>query len=424
MKIRYTTLILGLLILMFLADGANSILLNLGHDFYRISIFIRLPAEIFFLFLVSLPGRNNRIWWFVFWIFGVFVIGSLAAMGAYLNYQWLGNFSIINKMLMLFIAWEAFRQFFRTEAERRRLFRTYEWLVLIQAAVIILSFLFNWKIFAAYIDPSSGEIVKFGFQGLIPAQNEISGFFVIAFFFFLWQAAYFRRGWLQLIIIMTAGLFTGTKVCLALPVILAGYLAARWCASLIKGRISISFLILAGIAALLAVLAWIERDVIWERLAPTIAYYTYKTVGQLNNWNLIDVVSTGRTFKVKLFLDTYLPRFNVVNYLFGGHDLASFSVETDLFDVLARFGIIGGGVFFIFYISLLLKHANRLGWVQVTFIGLWLGVSMTAGHLIFSAINGCYLAILILLFTSPIITQSHILGGTVMQAQVAPMGMK
>jgi hypothetical protein len=410
MKFKINTIILTLLVALFVADGTNSVLSNSGADFFRVSIFVRFLAQAFFLLLLLKTRRGIRIWLLLLFFYTVFFIGSLAAIsGLYAahEYDLFGNFSIINKMMFFFICYEVFRQYFPTTDSRRRLFRVFEILILTQAAVVIVAFIFDLQIFAAYSEPVDGvvKIYRFGYQGLIPAQNEISAFFIIAFFYFLLKTVYQKQGMLELLGVTVAGLFTGTKVTILLPLVLLFYVAKQ----ILSGKIDKPYL-LAGIGffVLLIVAIW-QRDYIQERLAPTLAYYSYQlnqgSAGSSSTTGVIDVLlkvvlNGARQQKAQTLFSDYVSRFNLANHLFGGVDLASLAAEMDPIDLYVRLGLVGTLVFYYFYLKALLSPIRTMGLTRLLFVVLWLGVSLIAGHIAYTAINGAYLAIILLAFTT------------------------
>ena len=388
---RHTTIILICLGLMFIGDSANSLLLHLGSSFYRVSIFIRVFVQMYFMLLLARKRQGFYTLGLYLLIVTIFIVGSLFAVGAVGNlqpYNWFENFNIINKMMFLFISWETLNVYFKSSRDQSRLFRVFEILVILQTLAVLVGFVFKLDFLSSY-----GQDYKFGYRGFIPARNEVSGFFVISFFYYLCQVVYFKRGILQLIVVTIAGLLTGTKVTLILPAILLLYIA-RW---LLSGRLNKRYFLISLVIVGMVVGGLLYKDYLLSRLEPTISYYTYRLV-QLD-YSIIDIASSGRSFLLNDFISDYLPRFNPLNIFFGGLDMSYFSTETDLIDVFARLGVIGGFVFYFFYLRVLLYPIrNRIRFTPLVFVITWLGVSVVAGHLVFSAINGIYLAILLLSF--------------------------
>jgi len=390
MKIKHSTVILLLILLMFLADGANSILVNLGVKFYRVSIFVRLFSELYFLYLLIQKDQGRKVLRVVSIFFILFVISASIGLSSHINYNLFDNFVLVNKMILIFISFAIFKYYFNSIEEQRRLLMVFEALILLQSFSIITAFIFHLDILSAYGNR------RFGYQGFIPAQNEISAFFIIAFFYFLWKYVYFKKGFIQLIITLVAGLFTGTKVALLLPAVLLFFAIKYLIYLLLQGRtfrVRAELLILPIMLIITIVVFW---EPIFQRINPTIEYYSY-WISQ-PSYSIIDAVMGGRTLKVQDFFAIYVPRFDALNLLFGGHDLTLFATETDFLDVIAITGLIGGLIFYWLYLKTLLFQKNRVHLVHFLFVVTWLGISFTAGHLVFSAINSSYLSILLVAF--------------------------
>jgi hypothetical protein len=395
MKLKQTSIILGLIVLMFIADGINSILRNLGTPFFTVSVFVRFVAQGYFLFLILHSKRGIKVWLLALFLMVSFGIGFLAGRAdLYVSgeYHLFDNFKDINKLLFFFVCFEVYCLYFNTEDKQQSLFRVVELLFLVQTLVIIMSFIFDIRLFAAYYRPERG-VWRFGYQGLIPAQNEVSAFFLIAFFYFLAKMVYLKRGLVPLLLVTTGAILTGTKVGLIPAGVLLFY-ACRW---VIRFRVPKAHLMVVGLIIIVAGLALVQFDYIMARIQPTLAYFTYQQQHGFGD-SLIGMVTTGRDYKLQVFLRDYLPRFNLLNYLFGGYDRTFYSIEFDVIDVFAMLGLVGGGVFYYYYLKKLLYPLRGIDSHRLIFIIVWLGVSVSAGHIVFSAINNNYLPVLIMAF--------------------------
>jgi hypothetical protein len=389
-------LILILILMMFVADGLNSVLLNTGYNFYRVSIFVRFIAQVYFLLLLLRTNKFLRFISIFLLLFYIFLLGTLAGIGnlyTLSDSHLVESFIQFDKMLFYFIAWETLRFYFPKGDQRKRLFKLFEILILAQSLTIIVGFVFNLQLFAAYLRPDSGETVRFGFQGLIPAQNEVSAFFILAFFYFLIKVSYKKKGFFGLFLTTVSGVLTGTKVTLILPIILGFYILG-WLLKYI--RMTRKYLPIAITVLTLGITTFVARGYLLSRLAPTLAYYSYTLQNEQRSW--ISIIMSGRDLKVQTLFSEYLSKFNLFNYLFGGQDLTSYSTEMDMIDVFARLGLIGAFIFYFYYLRLLLLPSREIGLNRILFVLVWLGVSAFSGHIIFSAINGTYLPILLLAF--------------------------
>ncbi|MBN1180636.1 MAG: O-antigen ligase family protein [Bacteroidales bacterium] len=386
-RIKHSQVILAIIILIFFSDGVNSILVAVGAPFYRVSILFRSVALIYFLMLALLKSPKNHLLLIVLFFYTIFMIGLISAQHLFEEYNYLENFNLINKLLFFFICWVAFNIVFQSDKDRIKLFKLYELIILFEVMSILIGFIFQIDFLSSY----GGR--RFGYKGLIPAQNEVSGFFILALFYYLAKVNYLGRDVLKLIMVLIAGLLTGTKVALVMPLVLV-IQVIFW---LTRQKVKIRYLHLAISLLFIVAGAIYYWDDLLTTISPTIEYYTY----QVTNYDyspFVIIGTSGRLLLVEEFLLDYLPRYNSLNLLFGGQDLAFFSTETDIIDVFMRLGIIGLLVFYSIYIRVLIGNSVKVDFIRLLFVITWLGISAVAGHFVFSAINGGYLAILLLAF--------------------------
>jgi uncharacterized membrane protein YhdT len=386
LRVKYTTIILGFLLFMVVGDGLNVVLMRTGQPFWRVSIVIRALAQSYFLLLLANKRQSFYVFGLSLALLAIWLLGSVTS-GQTDAYNWFENLNMIVKMVFFFVCWEIFRQFFQKEAEQVRLFGLYEKIIILQALLIIIGFSFHLELLSSY-----GQEYRFGYKGLLPARNEVSGFFIIAFFYYLWKLYCTKRGIVELFIILTAAFLTGAKAILILPVALVFFLV-RWFLRHPRNKI---FYIIVGVSVLLIGIAVWQRDNILEHLRPSLQYFSYQLESG-NNPTFFSALTTGRSEYVQTLLSGLMPG----QLFFGGHDLAVSSTETDLLDVFLFLGITGVLLFYAFYLRALFYNARRrLSFVQILFVLTWLGISTVSGHLVFSAINAPYLAILILAFSA------------------------
>lgn len=386
MRISHKSLILLIIALIFVSDGINSVLLNLGGEFYRVSIYVRLAGELYFLWLLARDRRGLPTLAGFFFLCLVFVSGTLSMASAYSGISSvIENFVMLNKMVFFFISFKVLQLHFANSSDRARLLRLFEVLLVSQAIVIVVAFAFDLRIFAAYPD-GQGGVARFGYQGLIPAQNEISVFFIIAFFYFAPQVVHRRAALLMLSLVVVAALATGTKVSLLLFPLSIIYIV-YW---LLRGKTN-AFLYLTGLVCVLLIVGWAARDYILHQLTPTIDFIGYR----LNEgYTIIYVLTGGRSALVPDFL-RFVSDASLPTLLVGGYDQTSRLFEMDVLDVFARLGLIGGVFFYVWYLRTLLPSPVT-GLTGILFVITLITVSTFAGHVVYSAIAGTYMGILLI----------------------------
>lgn len=384
---KHSNVVLALLALTFLADSATAVLLALDSPIWRVSIVVRLLAQVYFMWLLGRTKGGWIILGFAGVIYSLFLLGSIFPVDEFSLDIWLANFSTVNKMLYVFLCWGVFQEYFRTTRSQQRLFRLFELAAMLIVLSIYIGFLLSVDILKSY---PAGE--RFGYKGLIPALNEASGYLLIIFFYYLQRLYTTKRGLPMLFLIVGAAVLTGAKVALALPLLLV-LLSLRWISNRRMGRTAA--MIVAGVMAAL-VLAFVFRERILDQFAATIDHFT---MFWLQGRTISSLFVSGRDLKVEDFLAQQLPQFGAGNYLFGGWDFSSYSTEMDVVDVFAFLGLIGGVVFYAGYLALLLGSMERIPAIRLVFAIVWLGVSALSGHLVFSAVNSAYLAILLTYFS-------------------------
>jgi hypothetical protein len=389
--IRNSSLIIGLVILMFISDAANTFLLKSDNQVLRISIIIRGIALIYFVILLLGYARGRQVIGIVSILFLIFLVGGISEIIAGNTYIWFENLNLFFKLSFVFVCWEVLHKYIKNPKTKDRLFRVFEIIILVQSIAIILGFIFKLDIFSSY-----GQDYRFGYKGFIPAQNEVSGFFIIAVFYYLWKVVNQHKGIVQLLIVLLAGLLTGAKVALIFPLLLLVYFLI-WTRGFLSRKV---FWFLCLFFVILIPTIVMNFDYLLERLNPTFQYFSYQlSVG--NNPDSFSIFMSGRDLYVQNSIQQIFSNKGILNLLFGGHNLSVTSTETDFLDVFLFIGSIGLILFYLFYLKILLNPRNGvINKHQLIFAVVWIGVSSVAGHLVFSAINSMYMAILLLAFTS------------------------
>ncbi len=376
---------------MFLSDAANTLLLKSDISGFRISIIIRGIALIYFVILLSGYARGRHVLGTVLILFLVFLVGGISEILSGNNYIWFENLNLFFKLSFIFVCWEVLHKYINESRKMYKLFKIFEMIILIQSITIILGFILKLDIFSSY-----GQDYRFGYKGLIPAQNEVSGFFIIAVFYFLWKVANQHKGIAQLLIVLLAGLLTGAKVALIFPLLLLVYFMI-WTRGFLSRKV---FWFLCVFLLFLIPIVGMNLDYLRERLQPTFQYFSYQ-LSAGNNPNTFSLFMSGRDLYVQNSIRQIFSNKGFHNLLFGGHNLTITSTETDFLDVFLFIGSIGLIIFYFLYLKILLSPRNGLiNKHQLVFAIVWISVSSVAGHLVFSAINSMYLAILLLAFTS------------------------
>lgn len=379
-----------LFVLMFLSDSANAVLIPSGSGFYKVSLLLRLAVTIIFLFALFLKKQKDELF-VVLTMWLIFLIGYSANIFAGRYYPLFANFVIVNKMLFFFLCWGVFSRYLDSQAQSK-LLEVYEAIVLIVSFTVFIGFVFDIQLFASYYEPEVGTVVRFGYQGVIPSKDELSGFYILAVFYF--TSELMRQPtpskYIKTAFILVSSLVTGTKVSLIGPLIACSIYLIK--SGFLKKRIIWSFLKILLFVCVIAFIVYYFSDYISERVQASVQFFSY----WLERESLITVLSSGRDYKLLYFLSE-MSKISGINVLLGGMDVSSYAVEMDPVDVFAVFGILGLVYFYIRYVRLLITcTVGRRSFERIFFVVIWIGISTVAGHLVYSAINGMYLSVFLL----------------------------
>lgn len=379
-RLRVADLVIFSVGVMFLADAATAMLNLSQFAFSRVSLVVRLLLEVFFLFLLLFKFREiPQFFARTGFLLACFAVSMIAGWVISPNYAWGENLVIFNKLLWLFLCWYVFKTYLKNPQKQAALFQLYEWIIFIQGVSVFLGFLLKIPAFASY------GVNRFGYKGLLPAQNETSIFYLIAFFYCVVQVSRHGRGKLLLLITSIAAAMTGTKVGFGILVLLVFFVIFFWSVRYPK----IAWRFLVGIA-LATLLIFVNREAVYERISPTIVLFSSRAkAGQ----SLPSLITSGR-----LELLSY-PRDALKKYPFiiltGGYDISEQPVEMDPVDIFLGFGLVSAITYYHWLLAIIIVRPVRFD-IKLLFAFTLLVVSTFSGHFAYSAIGGTYCAIMLL----------------------------
>jgi hypothetical protein len=247
--------------------------------------------------------------------------------------------------------------------------------IILQMLIVFLAFLFDWNIFLAYAKP------RFGYSGLIFAQNEASFFYVIAgiFIFAKWIETKKKIFLLILTGIFACSLLLGAKAVYIFIISFIVYYFFFYISKYFKRKY---LLVLTCLATIL--------------LFITCAYITGLLDFYINFYHKKGLITTAFSFRNELFMKRVplvLENWTFINYLFGSMNPATSLIEMDIIDLFLFAGIIGSLVYYFMLFKTLFKFKRNyhLAWFLVIQFFLLGGLS---GHVFSSGVCGTYLALL------------------------------
>jgi len=367
-------LFISILLLFFITDTLNVIIFKGGFEglipvtkFTKISAYSKLLfLSGYFIYYLNVDFRS---------VIKVFAIGFFFLLFSFLIYgftDWEVIFTWILRFSKLLLPFLLFDLLFKIKpGHNSPVIRVFLLLVLVQVLTILISVVFNLDLFRTY----GGA--RFGYSGLLAAQNEATFYYVIAsvFSFKYWVNTNNRNYLILLGLLLLASVLLGTK---AMFLFLGSFVFfLGWYYRLYtKIYFWIGGLVLFGIA------------IVFLYRIGVIEYY----LNQAGEEGWMFMITSKRNVLIQERLPALFDKWHWYNYLFGGVNPATSLVEMDIIDLFLFGGIVGS----LLYYTLLFKtifafsRNNYLGWFLVSQYFLIGGL---AGHVFASGINAIYLAL-------------------------------
>lgn len=362
-------------------DTANTVLLGTGAAFFRVSIFYRAFIELVILIsFVSEEGFRKQYVLMVSLLF-CFLVGHFVLFLSYPELDISEAFIRLNKYLFFIILSLPFFFFENDEVFTQEIHKLFRFFFILNSLIILLGLVFNIKIFSSYYDPANVNeqvLPRFGFKGLIPAQNELTGvyFFGLAYFFRL-RYRFKVKNSAAFVLVVVASLLTGTKGCMFSVLSLAVLY-------LFVYRRKILVRLYFPVAALVAIywggdlIAYLSQNVF-----SSLAYFYQQD-------KLVTFLLTGRDVKLAKCLDYVHQYWTAPNYIFGGFDLERVNTEMDLIDIYFFWGI--AAVPFLYYYVRTFFH-QELSAERLMVFSIYAIIFIAGGHMLGSAIVPLFLLI-------------------------------
>lgn len=378
-----------LLFLSIFADLSNTVLLKY-YSVFSVSKIFRGLMEIYFLFLLLIRKPENENFWLrIFVIMGVAFISILSMIGTQNIEYYFNTFNSYNKFIFFFVCLEVFQRYFITNSERQLMLKVFLVTAFVQISVIIISFIFDIELFSPFY------AARFGYAGIMAAQNENATILFLFLFFFLYRFEYLKRGILLIFATLAACFFTGMKSIVTLaPITLLIYLVRK---IFVEG-LQKKTVMMALISTFMVILFYFQQDYILLRIEKSLNYYEYRfTQEQMYLTEFL----FGRFYRFIEAIDMLQGQENfILIMLFGGIDITELSTESDIGDLILRTGIVGSCVLLAIYFKTICSSIIEDSKFMSRFFEVaWVIFVALAGHIIFSAIIGQYLALLLSLLS-------------------------
>ncbi len=369
------------LLIFFIVDGIYKIEVRGGFGNIRLGIIIKGIFELLFFLYALLYLNKQRI----HLLFAIFVLSVFFFTGQFLlsknmtDLHFGDNFSRFFKYIFIILLYIAASDILDSKQYPERLLKLYKSIIWFNGLIIIIAFLLSLKIFKTYAGPW-----RFGYNGLINAQNDSSYFFILALTTFYYRRFYLRhKEWTFWLVLITS-LLVATKAVLLYIVLLLLFHVTQ--------RVSIKKILIAGLS--FAITGYfifssaINKILInaWENFQ-----YTYEKKGLL-----FALLSGRNTFLQTKFIPLITQKWSWLNFFIGGQDVEKYYIEMGFFDLFLFFGLIG----MLLYLYIFIKIYNRITFdykLKLFFLLALLGIVGLSGHFFNSSIAVNYFIIFILI---------------------------
>lgn len=365
----------------YFVDGLGKILQRSGSDFYRYGAFLKAFFEIFALgfSIITISRSKINLLSSLLYFLIAFLLGQYFLSINFPELLFFENFNTLFKYLFPFIIFLIAIEVINYKKYPSLIFKYYRLILTINSLFIILGFLFKIEVFNTYDGPW-----RFGYDGLIFAQNEATYVFIFAV-----TTVYYRRFYLNINesffwIVLLPSLLVATKgVYLYLVLLLLFH---------VFKRVSLKNILTFGITFL--VLGYFSFSTAINKIfmnSYNIFIYMYDQGGI---WNAL---LSGRNQYIDSKLTPLIfEQWSIPNFLFGGQDVVSHYIEMGFIDLFLFFGLFG----FILYLYIFYSIFKMVPFQKdfKIFFGICLFLIIaTAGHFFESGIAGLHFIFLILI---------------------------
>tara|TARA_R110002051_G_scaffold313322_3_gene389318 strand:+ start:9293 stop:10498 length:1206 start_codon:yes stop_codon:yes gene_type:complete len=361
-------------------DGINKLGGLYFPFFSRTAILYRLLLELVCIFTILMFFNKKRlIWveWFIYFVICFFISNIYLKYITKINVYIIEQFIYFNKYFFIFFIFFATYKTLENKNALHKIIKNFKKIFIINGCLAIIGLLFKIKLFSTIPIGTS----RFGYDGLIFAQNEASIFYLLGLFVFYYEWMINRKPLKNLLFVIILCALTGMKAVLLGIVLL--YLFHIFTRLTIKkiiyifiGLISFSTIIVFSI----------------PRLKILFGYYYYFFI----NKGFLYTMLGGRNTFIESRVIPYLAKSNIVAYLIGGQNISNVDdhlslVEMDFIDLFLFFGILNGFFFLYLYKKYIIGYIQNKYFYFV--VCLFVLLSFFSGHFFTSSVNPIFILI-------------------------------
>lgn len=310
-----------LLLLLFTTEAYfKLVLFSIGEE----SILLQITKGlVLFCFSFYLLFKRSKQIWFIVALLSMFLIGQMALANGFYRPVLIAFVKFVFPIILLLF----FSTYRFTNSQRHLLFRVFEYIILFNAFIIIIGFVFNISVFRTYL----GD--RFGFNGLFVTSAASSYIYSITliFLFSKYKENLFKS--IPNLIIILSIFLVGTKVCYL-------FLACFFLVYFLKYSVISKKIIISLFVTILF-------------LGLYLFFFKYGIFNEIRERD--GLISSVMSHRDRLFLEETIPyiqeHWGSLNYLFGGVSDLSTKSQIEFIDIFYFFGIIGGFCYYYIFLK-------------------------------------------------------------------------
>lgn len=362
----------------YLSDGAYKYIMTYQLSEFRISILIR--GLSMFLFFTYLLFNYKKIR--VEFLLLLLLLTCVTAIGHYHyyeitkgNYDYKESINLFFKYIFTFVIFYSFIDIDKKSFSG--ILKIYELIIIINCILAISGLFFKIEFLKSYV----WQWYRFGYNGLIYAQNESTQFYFLALVYATQLAFVQKKKLWFFTLVVIASLLCGTKALLIIDVSLFLFIALTYGNT--KQKIALIFLLIFVVSSISIIL-----------YTDSFRQYTDIFIRIYNEHGLLTMLLSHRDLLFQFRFPYVTGQWEILNYLFGGHDITRNLIELDYIDLFLYFGVIGTLIFIWMQCFTIFSEFRKTP-LHVYFVLTYIGISFLAGHFLASAVNSLYLVLLV-----------------------------
>ena len=386
MKLKITEHSIGFFILTsgvtlnYVFDGINKFGSLYFPTFSRSAILYRLLLEFVCVSVIFIFFNKKRMNWLILFTYFVscFIAGNL-----YLKYVieidvfLIEQFVYFNKYFFIFFIVFATYKTIGNKESLQRIITNFKKVFLFNGYIAIIGFLFKINLFSTF--PIGTP--RFGYDGLILAQNEASIFYLLGLFVYYYEWQVNKKPLKYLFFVLFICLLTGMKAVFLGVVLLAifHFLSKMSLKKTIYLILGLTFSVTALVLS-------------FSKLKVIFGYYYWFFV----NKGFLYTILSGRNTFLESRVVPLLEKWDIINYFIGGQNISNVAdylglVEMDFIDLFLFFGVLNGLFFLFVYKTQIIGRIKNNFFYFVVFV--FLLQSFFSGHFFTSSVNPIYIII-------------------------------